>query len=361
MSWRQSLRRSPLAQLILSRLREFWREPSTIFWVYGFPILMVVALGIAFRNRPAEQISVDVVAGPSAEEIATSLRKTTGAAERPPLAVSVQPRPQAQRRLRAGRTDLLLTVEGSGAARRFQYIYDEARAESRLARALANQILQVAHGQIEPARLLPDRQVTEAGGRYIDFLVPGLLGTSLMGGGLWGVGYVIVDMRLRKLLKRFLATPMRRRDFLAGVMVSRLLFMIPEILVLLLFARLAFGVIVHGSVALVGLLVLLGAVTFAGIGLLVASRARTMETASGLMNAVMMPMYILSGVFFSWERFPTFLHPVIKALPLTALNDSLRAVILEGAGLAVVAMPAAVMATWASVSFVLALRWFRWS
>jgi ABC-type multidrug transport system permease subunit len=183
---------------------------------------------------------------------------------------------------------------------------------------------------------------------------------SLMGGGLWGVGFVTVDMRLRKLLKRFLATPMRRGDFLAGVMISRLLFMVPEVLVLLVFARLAFGVIIYGSLATVLLLILLGAVTFAGLGLLVASRARTLEAVSGLMNLVMLPMWLLSGIFFSSERFPAAAQPLIKALPLTALIDSLRAVMQEGASLASQMPQVGVLAAWAIVTFFLALRWFRW-
>ena len=164
----------------------------------------------------------------------------------------------------------------------------------------------------------------EPGGRYIDFLVPGLLGMSLMGGGLWGVGFVTVDMRIRKVLKRFLATPMRKSDFLVGILISRLLFLVPEVLVLLLFARLAFGVVIQGSLLAVVVLILLGALTFAGIGLLVASRARTLEAVSGLMNLVMLPMWVLSGIFFSSERFPEAMQPFIKALPLTPLIDALR-------------------------------------
>ena len=151
--------------------------------------------------------------------------------------------------------------------------------------------------------------MTDPGGRYIDFLVPGLLGMSLMGGGMWGVGFVTVDMRIRKLLKRLLATPMRKSEFLAGIMLSRLLFMVPEVLVLLVFARLAFGVRNQGSVLSLLVLIVLGAFSFAGIGLLVASRAKTVEAVSGLMNLVMLPMWMLSGIFFSPERFPKWRSP----------------------------------------------------
>jgi ABC-2 type transport system permease protein len=203
--------------------------------------------------------------------------------------------------------------------------------------------------------------VQEPGGRYIDFLVPGLLGMSLMGGGLWGVGFVTVDMRIRKVLKRFLATPMRKTDFLMGILLSRLLFLVPEILVLLVFARLAFGVEIQGNLLTLVALILLGALAFAGIGLLVASRARTLEAVSGLMNLVMLPMWVLSGIFFSPERFPEEMQPFIQALPLTPLNDALRAVMLEGMSLLQIWPQTAILSGWAVGSFVLALRWFRWN
>ncbi len=201
----------------------------------------------------------------------------------------------------------------------------------------------------------------EPGGRYIDFLVPGLLGMSLMGGGLWGVGFVTVDMRIRKLLKRLLATPMRKRDFLAAIMFSRLAFMVPEMLVILTFARLAFGVEIRGSLLAVAVLILLGAFTFSGLGLLVASRAKTMEAVSGLMNLIMLPMWVLSGIFFNSERFPEAAQPFIRLLPLTPLINSLRAVMLEGASLLSRVPDVGILAAWGVVTFLLALRWFRWS
>jgi ABC-type multidrug transport system permease subunit len=208
---------------------------------------------------------------------------------------------------------------------------------------------------------IEERTEVEPGGRYIDFLVPGMLGMSLMGGGMWGVGFVTVDMRIRKLLKRFLATPMKKSHFLCGIMLSRLVFMIPEVLFLLVFARLAFGVVIHGSVLSVVLLILLGAGAFAGLGLLVASRARTLEAVSGLMNLAMLPMWVLSGIFFSRERFPDAMQPLISALPLTPLIDSLRAVMLEGVSITALTTSVVSLLAWGLGSFVLALWWFRWS
>ena len=349
----------PLKELILARLREFYREPEAIFWVYGFPILIVVALGIAFRNKPVEHITVEVQQDEGASESSgvTFVRQALGKDEK--YAVRVADPDTCRVRLRTGKTDLVV-VPRATKERGYEYQFDPTRPESLLARGKVDDTLQRADGRRDP---LPvgDRELNEPGGRYIDFLIPGLLGMSLMGGGLWGVGFVTVDMRIRKVLKRFLATPMRKTDFLAGIILSRLLFLVPEMVLLLLFARVAFGVVIQGSLLAVTVLILLGAFTFAGLGLLVASRARTIETVSGLMNLVMLPMWLLSGVFFSSERFPEVAQPFIKALPLTPLINALRSVSLEGASLASQWPEMAILAAWAAGSFVLALRWFRWS
>jgi ABC-type multidrug transport system permease subunit len=242
----------------------------------------------------------------------------------------------------------------------YEYHFDPTQASRVLVRHAADEVLQQAAGRRDrvPVR---DREVNEPGGRYIDFLVPGLLGMGLLGGGLWGVGFAIVDMRIRKLLKRYLATPMKRSHFLAAVMVSRLLFTIPEVLMVLIFARLFFGVVSHGSYLTVGLLILLGSFEFSGIGLLVASRAQTIETVSGLMNAVMLPMWIGSGIFFSIERFPEVVQPALMLLPLTPLIRALRSVMLEGAGLVSLGPELALIVAWGAITFGLALRCFRWN
>jgi ABC-2 type transport system permease protein len=243
----------------------------------------------------------------------------------------------------------------------YQYRLDKSRAESRLARTVVHEALQRSAGRKDVVPTLPDEEMLEPGSRYIDFLVPGLLGMSLMGGGLWGVGFAIVDMRIRKLLKRFVATPMRRSDFLLGIMISRLVFMIPEVLVLLLFSRLFFGVVIAGPFTAILVLILVGAFAFAGMGLLVASRAKTLETASGLMNLTMLPMWLLSGIFFSPDRFPQAVQPIIKALPLTPLIDGLRAAMLEGASLGSQGINLIILLVWGGITFLLGIKWFRWN
>jgi ABC transporter DrrB family efflux protein len=338
--------------LVLARVREFYREPHAIFWVYGFPLLMAMALGVAFRSRPVERIRVDVVNGSTSAAVQEAL----AADER--MEVTLRPWEEARLRLRDAKTDLVL-VPAPGSRPGYEYWFEPNRPESVLARsAVDSALLRAAAPAQAPA--VTDHHLEDPGSRYIDFFIPGLLGMNLMGGGLWGVGFVLADMRIRKLLKRFIATPMRKSDFLVSLMLSRMAFTVPEVLLLLGFGYLAFGVAVRGNLLALGAVIVLGAVSFAGLGLLVASRVKTVEAVSGLMNLVMLPMYILSGVFFSSERFPEAMQPLIKALPLTALIDSLRAIMLQGTGLAELWAPLAVLAAWGGVSYVLALRWFRW-
>ncbi len=341
--------RSSLLELTLARIRLFFREPSAVFWTFGFPIVLTIALGIAFRNRPPEPVSVAVRSGPGADAVAAAL------AGDPQIRVRVVAEADARAALRVGRVALVV-VPGPPRT----YAYDPTRPESRLARAVTDDALQRAAGRVDPVAVTEAR-VVEPGSRYVDFLVPGLIGINIMSSGMWGVAFVIVETRQKKLLKRLVATPMRRGEFLLSFVFLRMMFLVLELPILLGFAYLAFHVAVRGSLALVVALALLGALAFSGLGLLVASRAKNTQTASGLINVVMMPMFILSGVFFSAANFPDAMQPAIRALPLTALNDSLRAVMNEGARAAAVAPQALLLAGVAAVTFGIALRIFRWS
>ncbi len=339
----------PLRELSLARLREFLREPEAVFWTYGFPLLLAVGLGIAFRNRPVEKIYVDVVAHESATEIAHVLKQN------PEMVVEVHREQECLDRLRLGKSSLVV-IPGPMVT----FEFDPSRPESELAHQRVDDVLQRAAGRQDPLKTR-EKLVTEPGARYIDFLVPGLLGMNLMGGGMWGVGFVIVDMRVKKLLKRLVATPMKRTDFLWSIIGSRLVFTIPELVIILGTGVLFFGVAVRGNVFAILLLSLVGAISFSGLGLLVACRADRIETVSGLMNLIMLPMWLLSGIFFSSDRFPDALQPLVQSLPLTQLNNALRAVILEGSPLTSQFWRLLILAAWGGIPFLLALRWFRWS
>jgi ABC-type multidrug transport system permease subunit len=339
--------------LCLARLREYYREPEVLFWGFLFPLLLSGALAVAFRDRPQEPSRVLVLRG---EHSAALERALLGA---PLLESGPAGEEEAAAALRMGRADVVVSRPGGGDAP-VEYRFDPSRPEAGVARARVDDALQRAAGRVDPVTSR-ERAVSEPGGRYVDFLVPGLIGMNLMSAGMWGVGYALVDMRIKKLLRRLLATPMRPADFMAAQMATRVVFTFAEVGALLGFAWLALGVPVRGSLGAVMAVALAGAMCFSGLGLAVACRARKIETVSGLMNLVMMPMFVGSGVFFSIERFPAAVQPALRALPLTALNDALRAVTLEGASLSSQWPRLLVLAAWGGVSFLVGLRLFRWS
>ena len=338
----------PLVQLARVKFLEFVREPEAVFWVLVFPVLLSLALGIAFRSKSPDPLAVAVTEGPGASDAMRALSGDSG------LKARLLTERDARESLRTGRVALVI-VPGD----RLTYWFDPTRDESRLARLAADAALQREAGRVD-VKDVALREMTEKGSRYIDFLVPGLLGMNLMGTGMWGIGFSIVTARSRGLLKRLVATPMRKRHYLLGQMIGRMVFLLPEVVVLVGFAHVAFGVPVNGSIAALALVTVLGATAFTGIGLLVAARPRTIEGVSGLMNFVMLPMWIFSGVFFSPSRFPDAMLPAIRLLPLTALNDALRAVMIDGAPLQQVARELCVVSVWGALAFVAALRLFRW-
>ena len=336
----------PLAQLTLVRFREFLREPEAVFWVFGFPIILAAGLGIAFRNRPAEVLEIGAVT----PQLTASLR-----AEKM-LDVRELPADDAGTALRNGKVVLVAEPGANGTV---VYRYDDTNPEGRSARMLADRAVQRAAGRQDPIAA-SDALMREPGSRYIDFLVPGLLGMNLMGSAVWGMAFGIVDARRKKLIKRLMATPMPREYYLLSFALSRLVLLVVEVGAVLGFAVLVFHVPVHGSLIALGLFCVLSSMSFCALGLLIASRVQTIEAASGMTNAIMLPMWICSGVFFSAQRFPNVMQPLIKALPLTAVIDALRANMLQGVTLAQLTPQASILCGWLVVCFALALKLFRW-
>jgi len=342
----------PLLELTTMRVREFLREKEAVFWVFIFPVLMTFALGIAFRNTGPDKTPVAIEAATTdarVSEIAGVLGQS------PEINAMVMSPDEAARALRSGKVSIVVKPGNDS----FDYRFDPTRPESRAARLMVDDVLQRGKGRADVVSV-GEEKITEPGARYVDFLVPGLIGMNLMGSGLWGLGFTVVIARARKLLKRFAATPMRRSHYLLSFMLSRLIFLLLEVVAVVVFAWLAFGFTVRGSWFSLVLITILGGFTFSGIGMLVAARPTTIEGVSGLMNFIMLPMWLLSGTFFSSERFPQVFQPFIQALPLTALNNVLRSVMNEGATLTSNWIPISIMLAWCVVSFIIALKIFRW-
>jgi ABC-2 type transport system permease protein len=339
------LSESSLFQLTSARFRLFFREPEAVFWIFVFPILLSVGLSIAFRNRPADVLQV---AG-TTSQLTQSLNADKG------LSATTLSEEDGRKALATGKI-LVLAVQGPASV---VFDYDDTNPDARTARLIADRALEKAAGQQSSVEIT-SQLVHEPGARYIDFVVPGLLGMNLMSSAIWGLGFSIVEARQKKLLKRLVASPMPRWQYLMSFLLSRLLLLVIEVGVFLGFARLVFGIPFRGPIWQLVLMCGLISVSFSALGLLIASRAKTMEAASGLMNLVMLPMWILSGVFFSASRFPNVLQPFIRALPLTAAIDALRGNMLQGYSIEHMMAPVAILLTWLLVSFAVSLRIFRW-
>jgi ABC transporter DrrB family efflux protein len=339
------LEQSSLYQLTIVRFRLILREPEAIFWIFIFPILLAVGLGIAFRNRPADVLQV----GATTSELAQDLAADKG------LSATAIDEAGGTKALASGNILLLVIQSPEG----LTYKFDDTNPDARTARMLVDRDLQAAAGQREAVHV-QNRLVHETGSRYIDFVVPGLLGMNLMGSAMWGLGFSIVEARQKKLLKRMVASPMPRWQYLMSFILSRLAMLVLEVVVFLGFAHLVFGVPFRGPLWQLGFLCVLTSLAFSALGLLVASRAKNMEAVSGLMNLVMLPMWILSGIFFSASRFPVVIQPLVRALPLTAAIDAMRGNMLQGMNLGQLAVPVAILLAWLLAAFGVSLRIFRW-
>jgi ABC-2 type transport system permease protein len=338
----------PIVELTLARLREFVREPEALFWTFLFPIVMSVAMAIAFPASGGQTVRVGVSPGSHTADLRQAL---AGAKD---IVVREIPVDDQLRALRDGDVHLMVDV-GSPPIYRF----DPMRAESRLARLVVDEALKRAAGRTEPWQAKED-VIEIPGSRYVDWLIPGIISLGIMNNSLWSIGFMTVQARLRKLLKRLAASPMRRHDFLMAPVIARLAFLGPEVAVPLLFGWIAFSMPIRGGPISIALVAIAGALMFGSLGLLMGSRVRTFEAASGLMNLMSVPMWVLSGVFFSSSNFPDAVQPFIQALPLTALVDAMRGVVLEGAVWTTLGSELAVIGVWTIVPFAIALKIFKW-
>jgi ABC-2 type transport system permease protein len=337
-----------LVELVRTRLLEFLREPEVMFWVFVFPVAMALALGFAFQNKAPEALPVGIT-GPETSAVRWALGRSKVLKLEVFSSVA-----DGRAALRTGKIALLVEA-GSPLV----YWYDATRPDSRMARFAVNDAVQQANGRADPTPVR-DELISEKGSRYIDFLMPGLLGLNLLSTSVWGLSFSIVNARLKKTLKLMTATPMRKSDYLLSQIFSRFVLLVLEAAIIILFGGLVFGVPMRGSSAALILLCVFCGLAFAGLGLLCGSRVQTLEGVNGLINLVLVPMWLFSGVFFSSERFPKAMQPAIKALPLTAANEALRAVMLEGKSLTAVPLQLAIIGLWGVVSFAIALKIFRW-
>lgn len=343
-----------LYNLIAVNFKEFFREPGIIFWALAFPLLLSGVLGLAFSQSERPPIAAAVVASADSPEfraLAARLKKPAGAGPfEEEFRLIAGDAASARLALKRGQATLILYREAGAWRARFDPANDGARSAWRaLDQRLSGRAPTAAPQALE-----------SRGDRYIDFLIPGLLALGVMNSCMWGIGYALIDIRSKKLLRRMAASPMSKTAFMLSHFIARLSFIALESLLLFVFARFVFDVEFQGSPLALILLLASGAAAFSGIAILCASRAQSLQAANGVVNAVTLPMTIVSGIFFSYQSFPDWIVSVLQYLPLTLLADAVRACFNEGAGLAAAAPAIAALFAVGALTFLPGLKLFRW-
>lgn len=366
---------SILFQLVISQFKLFFREPGVVFWSFGFPVVMAWILGIAFANKGEILRNVAIVTeNPAAvsalpkwlhEKSGTVDNQLSGEAELE-WEVGMNAGDQARFRFRAmseeeavlalKRGQISLWIEGSPETN-LSYRFDPDNADARLTYLLLETAFREKISSEIKAEIRP---LTMVGIRYVDFLIPGLMAMSIMNACLWGIGWNLIELRIKKLLRRIVATPLRKSIFLISHGLNRMILSAAEMLLLYIFAYFYFDIRIQGSLLALALVFLSGYCAFAGIAILISSRVQNTQSGNGMINIVTMPMFILSGIFFSYHNFPDWLIPYVEVLPLTMLTNSLRGIITEGIGLAQVIQPSLGLFGIGAVCFALGLKLYLW-
>lgn len=340
-----------LVQLVLAQFKEFVREPGVLFWGFIFPILIAGILGLAFMQRPDIKSTVAVVGEREAMDTPLqrrldSLNKAEG------FHLIYLSKEEALAKVRRGEIALYMEETGDGEA---VFHYDPVNNDARM------QYLSITNALLSPGNdQFREAHITARGNRYIDFLVPGLIAMGIMNSCLWGIGWNLIDYRIKKLMRRMVATPMKKSVFLLALFISRGVLLLIEASIIVAFAYFAFDVTIQGSVPAFFMVFLSGLTAFAGLAALMASRARHSQVGNGLINAITLPMIILSGIFFSYQNFPDWVVAMVRFLPLSILADALRAVFNEEAGVAESLFEAGALLLLGVGFFFAGLKIFKW-
>lgn len=355
-----------LQQLISAHFKEFFREPGVLFWTIAFPILMAWGLGIAFTQKGDQVSHIAMIKG--SEQNAT----VEGFLDRAKVEDStfivklgneklgytnyhLHPVDMDRAIQMIKRGEASMIIDGSGD--KMAYRFDPQNSEAQLA------YLQVAadmEGKDISGHSETIEPLKETGTRYVDFLVPGLLAMGIMMSAMWGISYNLIDKRNKKLLRRMVATPMHKSNFLMSHLISRVLLSVFESLLLLAFTWMYFRIQIQGSLLAFVLIFLAGNMAFVGLAIFASSRTSNTQVGNGLINLVVMPMMVLSGIFFSYHNFPEWFIPIIKVLPLTMLADGIRGIFIEGAGVQQVLIPTLILGGMGVVFFSAGMKMYKW-
>lgn len=367
--------KSPLIQLILVQIREFYREPGVVFWSLLFPILMAWGLGIAFTKKVETTKTVALVleSNQSLNDLKRAIpfdvlheefdsitqtkyfRIDYGNEQIGITHINIKPVDwnQAELMIKRGSASLIMSLMNDSVNYHFDKLSSEAQLTYlQLSLSMGGHDLEKQQHEVKP--------MTERGTRYIDFLIPGLLAMNIMMSTMWGISYTLIEARTKKLLRRMVATPMPRWQYILSHFVARIILCMLEAIIVFTFAHYYFGIVIGGSLLAFAVIFFSGLVAFSGIAVLVGSRTSKTQIGNGLINLIVMPMMLLSGIYFSYHNFPEFVIPFIQALPLTMLADGIKAIFNEKAGLAEVWRYSIVLIGLGVTTFTVGLRYFKW-
>lgn len=343
-----------LIQLVSLHLKTFFREPGILFWALGFPVVMAWILGIAFSGTKETKASIMMVNATN-EASSRLTEKVIGEDIYNPSRLKILQGNynEAITAMRRGEIELFIELRKDSMVFHYDPMDpDAAKVYLMLEREFSKNEIVRRKSKVEP--------LVTTGNRYIDFLIPGLLALGIMNSCVWGIGWSLIEMRMKKLLRRMVATPMKKSVFMLSHFIARMFLCVFEALVLLLFARLYFDIRIEGSMFAFILIFLSGMIAFSGIAVLMAAKVANSQIGNGLVNAITLPMMILSGIFFSYQNFPEWVLPVIKILPLTTLADSLRFIFTEGAGIGKIWIHSLVLIVEGVGCYLIGLRIYKW-
>ncbi len=348
-----------LIQLVVINFKNFFREPGALFWSFAFPIAMAWVLGLAFSGTPEKKYKI-FISGDSTltklypnetkDNFSKELGGGTGISARATFIKASQE--EIDIALKKGICILYITLQKEKPI----FNYDPSNAEAVNLYLLLERDIAMLSGKKANAMA----SITTKGIRYIDFLIPGLLAMGIMNSCVWGISWYLIELRIKKLLRRMVATPMKKSVFILSHFITRLLLTFFESCVLVLFAWIFFDLEISGDATALIPLYLSGILAFGGIGLVLASRTQSTHVGNGLINAIVLPMTIVSGIFFSYQGFPDWAIPIIKILPLTILTDSVRAIFNEGAGFPEVFLPCTILTVMGLTFYYIGLKMFKW-
>ena len=362
-----------LYRLIIAHIKEIIREPAVLFWGIGFPILMAWGLGIAFSTKEEMSSEIAIIhhdkhtiiqKSTLIDSIELYTKKNKGN-----YALALKNKKlgninltfhectssEADILLKKGTVSLIIDVVNN----KTYYYFDPANSEAQTLYQLVKSIVYNGQGYYS-AHQDEIKPLTVSGTRYIDFLIPGLLAMGIMMSSTWGISYTLIDRRSKKLLRRMVATPMKKSNLLIALITARFAMNVIEATLLFLFAWLYFDIHIQGSISALILLFIAGNIAFAGISVLISSHTSNTEIGNGLINLIVTPMMVVSGIFFSYQHFPEWTIPIIKNLPLTMLADGVRSIFNEGAGMLQIWRQALILSVTGIATFIVGMKFFKW-